>query len=234
MECSYEMNMKEIVIMKKRNVILIAIGIMILGIIIIYAGSSKYRFRKTVEEKITKNVSEGRITFYFEDINRLEGDEKFEEFVIQQIEILLDDDVENTVRSKYYTYVDFIHQFEGCGFHDQVIKDYTIQKFYSFDEDTKADLWRFYDEADIPFDYYSLGLSPEEEKKMKETFLVTHPNYYDTTTTTTSSNAKKCYLCNGTGMVKYYYGASKAEAIADGYDDYTYGVCSACDGTGYR
>ena len=42
-----------------------------------------------------------------------------------------------------------------------------------------------------------------------------------------------CSMCNGTGSVKYYYGGSALEAALDGYNDYEYGPCTSCDGTGY-
>lgn len=47
-----------------------------------------------------------------------------------------------------------------------------------------------------------------------------------------SSSGGKCPTCNGTGYAKYYYGSSDLEAILDGYDPYTVGVCPMCDGTG--
>ena len=40
-------------------------------------------------------------------------------------------------------------------------------------------------------------------------------------------------MCNGTGLVKYYYGSSALEAAMDGHDDYEYGKCTSCDGTVY-
>ena len=59
------------------------------------------------------------------------------------------------------------------------------------------------------------------------------------TSNNTSNNSSnkttktKCELCNGTGSVKYYYGSSDFEAIINGYDPYTFGPCSRCDGDGY-
>ena len=40
-----------------------------------------------------------------------------------------------------------------------------------------------------------------------------------------SSSTEKvtCSMCNGTGLVKYYYGSSALEAAMDGHDDYEYG-----------
>lgn len=49
---------------------------------------------------------------------------------------------------------------------------------------------------------------------------------------TGSSGKGKCINCNGTGYVKYYYGASDLEAYLDGYDPYTVGPCPMCRGTG--
>lgn len=43
---------------------------------------------------------------------------------------------------------------------------------------------------------------------------------------------EKCYVCNGTGVVRYNYGSSDLEAILSGHDPYTYGQCSSCGGTG--
>lgn len=42
-----------------------------------------------------------------------------------------------------------------------------------------------------------------------------------------------CSMCNGTGQVKYYYGDSAWDAAINGYNDYEYGPCTSCDGTGY-
>ena len=41
-----------------------------------------------------------------------------------------------------------------------------------------------------------------------------------------------CTWCNGTGKMKYYYGASALEAAMDGYDDYDFYNCAHCHGTG--
>lgn len=43
-----------------------------------------------------------------------------------------------------------------------------------------------------------------------------------------SSSTEKvtCSMCNGTGLVKYYYGSSALEAAMDGHDDYEYGKCT--------
>lgn len=51
----------------------------------------------------------------------------------------------------------------------------------------------------------------------------------------TSNTTKiKCTVCNGTGSVKYYYGSSSLEAALNGHDDYEFGPCSSCNGTGYK
>ena len=42
-----------------------------------------------------------------------------------------------------------------------------------------------------------------------------------------------CSMCNGTGKVRYYYGDSALEAALDGENDYEYGICTSCNGTGY-
>lgn len=42
----------------------------------------------------------------------------------------------------------------------------------------------------------------------------------------------KCYWCNGTGKVKYYYGSSDLEAYFNGHDPYWYGQCGSCGGSG--
>ncbi len=52
---------------------------------------------------------------------------------------------------------------------------------------------------------------------------------------TGSSTAKtKCATCNGTGTVKYYYGESAWEAALNGQNDYEFGPCPSCGGTGYK
>ena len=48
-----------------------------------------------------------------------------------------------------------------------------------------------------------------------------------------SNNKEKCYWCNGTGSVKYYYGDSDLQAALDGHDASWYGQCGSCGGTGY-
>lgn len=42
-----------------------------------------------------------------------------------------------------------------------------------------------------------------------------------------------CSMCNGTGKVRYYYGGSATEAALNGKNDYEYGPCTSCGGTGY-
>jgi hypothetical protein len=56
--------------------------------------------------------------------------------------------------------------------------------------------------------------------------------YEKPSVSTKTQGTKKCSLCNGTGSVKYYYGSSAVEAWLDGQEDYTFGPCSRCDGTG--
>lgn len=46
------------------------------------------------------------------------------------------------------------------------------------------------------------------------------------------SSSGDCYVCSGTGSVKYYYGESALEAALNGQNDYEYGVCPSCHGTG--
>lgn len=48
-----------------------------------------------------------------------------------------------------------------------------------------------------------------------------------------SGSSGKCYVCNGTGYVKYYYGSSDLEAWLSGHDSYTIGKCTSCGGKGY-
>ena len=47
-----------------------------------------------------------------------------------------------------------------------------------------------------------------------------------------SSSGNKCYTCNGSGYVKYYYGSSALEAWLSGHDDYEFGSCPSCHGSG--
>lgn len=51
--------------------------------------------------------------------------------------------------------------------------------------------------------------------------------------TTNQLTKVKCSFCNGSGSIKYYYGDSALQAALDGYDDYEYGPCPSCNGTGY-
>ena len=49
----------------------------------------------------------------------------------------------------------------------------------------------------------------------------------------TSENAgRTCPNCGGSGIVKFYYGASAIEAALNGKDDYELGDCPMCRGTG--
>lgn len=48
------------------------------------------------------------------------------------------------------------------------------------------------------------------------------------------STEGECYWCNGTGMVKYYYGDSDLEAILNGHEPSWYGQCGSCQGTGRK
>ena len=48
------------------------------------------------------------------------------------------------------------------------------------------------------------------------------------------SNEGECSGCNGTGMVKYYYGGSDLEAILNGHEPSWYGQCGSCNGTGRK
>lgn len=50
---------------------------------------------------------------------------------------------------------------------------------------------------------------------------------------TESKKSRKCPNCNGSGIVKFYYGSSDLEAYLDGVDPYTWEECPMCHGTGY-
>ena len=43
----------------------------------------------------------------------------------------------------------------------------------------------------------------------------------------------KCPTCNGSGLIRYYYGGSSLEALLDGQPDSTVQKCYTCDGSGY-
>lgn len=60
------------------------------------------------------------------------------------------------------------------------------------------------------------------------TSLDREPNMWGST----GGGGGKCIVCNGTGSVRYYYGSSDLEAWLDGYDSFTVGPCTSCDGTG--
>ena len=47
-----------------------------------------------------------------------------------------------------------------------------------------------------------------------------------------SGKTRTCPQCNGSGVVKYYYGESDLEAYLDGYEPYTMDTCPTCNGTG--
>ena len=51
-------------------------------------------------------------------------------------------------------------------------------------------------------------------------------------TNSSNKNKNKCIVCNGTGYVKYNYGDSDLQAYLDGYDHYTVGKCTSCNGSG--
>ena len=44
----------------------------------------------------------------------------------------------------------------------------------------------------------------------------------------------ECISCNGTGLVKYYYGGSDLEAVLSGHDPYTVKKCTICNETGKK
>ena len=47
-----------------------------------------------------------------------------------------------------------------------------------------------------------------------------------------SVGSGNCTWCNGTGRMKYYYGASALEAFIDGQPNSYYAQCGSCQGTG--
>ena len=47
-----------------------------------------------------------------------------------------------------------------------------------------------------------------------------------------SGKTRTCPQCNGSGVIKYYYGASDLEAYLDGHEPYTMDTCPTCHGTG--
>lgn len=47
-----------------------------------------------------------------------------------------------------------------------------------------------------------------------------------------SGKSRTCPQCNGSGVIKYYYGASDLEAYLDGQEPYTMDTCPTCHGTG--
>ena len=49
----------------------------------------------------------------------------------------------------------------------------------------------------------------------------------------TGKGKTKCSACNGTGLIRYYYGGSSLEALLDGQPDSTVKKCYKCGGTGY-
>ena len=68
--------------------------------------------------------------------------------------------------------------------------------------------------------------------KPNETDYVASDSPTDNNNDSTTTKVK-CSFCNGTGSIKYYYGDSALQAALDGYDDYEFGPCTSCDGTGY-
>ncbi len=62
------------------------------------------------------------------------------------------------------------------------------------------------------------------------------PNYNPSSGTSSNYSSGKsiCPYCNGTGSVKYYYGDSSWDAALNGKNDYEFGPCYSCHGTGYR
>ena len=47
-----------------------------------------------------------------------------------------------------------------------------------------------------------------------------------------SGKSRTCPQCNGSGVIKYYYGASDLEAYLDGHEPYTMDTCPTCHGKG--
>ena len=73
----------------------------------------------------------------------------------------------------------------------------------------------------------------EEEETIDKTETTTVKESSEYKKSETYKEKVKCSICNGTGKVKYYYGDSALEAALDGKNDYEYGPCTSCDGTGY-
>lgn len=100
---------------------------------------------------------------------------------------------------------------------------------YSYTETVASD-WSELRRADAGAAYVKSAYSPYKEVILRMETL----HAKDVEASLEELLAKeKCYLCNGTGSVKYYYGDSALEALVNGHEDSWYGQCGVCGGKGY-
>lgn len=79
---------------------------------------------------------------------------------------------------------------------------------------------------DAVIDEYEKSLS-KDDVEILHTKLKDRPAFVQG-----GGSSGKCPRCNGTGVMKYYYGGSALEAAMNGYADSWYGQCGSCQGTG--
>lgn len=94
-------------------------------------------------------------------------------------------------------------------------------KYYSYDGKVTG-----YDSKD---NYITLRKNPETGLIVKEKDDYSASSSFSSNSSTTS---KVCAFCHGSGKVRYYYGSSWIEAALSGHDNYEYGKCTSCNGTG--
>ena len=141
-------------------------------------------------------------------------------------------------RKDLYVYVKLdgfgqLAPFEMNEFYHKIMRYMSTYDLYGFDfdDDNIGGALIIEDGSDeFTFTDYSMYKNGEKVASTKD-------NAYDENgneIVAKKSGKKKCYWCNGTGSVKYYYGGSDLEAYLDGHDASWYGQCGSCGGTGYE
>ena len=123
-----------------------------------------------------------------------------------------------------YEYSVFIDDFENCSYEKMLeiidgLKDITLDDNTCILEEVHSGVHTY------TADYKTLW---DHGKEVYEESLSSGGS----SGSSSSGSSRTCPNCNGTGAVKYNYGASDAEAYADGQDPYQIGECPMCHGTG--
>lgn len=152
--------------------------------------------------------------------------------------------------AKWEVYNSCVNEYGDIG--GYVVTGISINDFYVDGDQIKmkSDAWAYIDvkeSTDSSYDFYGkwdnreIYISPTKVKITeggKSNILKTDGTVEEGIQRTTKKNTQDnnsngtCPNCGGTGVVKFYYGASDWEAYMDGVDPYELGECPMCHGTG--